>query len=89
MGGSHDADSVALRLSVGGTPVWSGAAELSDVVGDDDTKLRIRLEVGPELADLARERDERRRDAGPYEGTLEDALWELVDVQLSTLPDDP
>lgn len=45
-------------------------------------------EVGSELADQAWYRYERRLDTGPYDGTLEDILWEFVDVRLSGIDEE-
>ena len=79
-------DTVDLRLSVDGTSVWSGNVELSERAGGDREPIQIGIEVGPAIAEQARRQLDRRLQEGPsFEGTIEDVLWEYVDVKLTGL----
>lgn len=79
-------DAVDLRLTIDGTSVWTGSVELSDRAGGDGKPIHVGIEVGPEIAEHAREQLGRRLQEGPsFEGTIEDVLWEYVDVELSGL----
>lgn len=51
---------------------------------DESTAVSIDVRVGGDVADLARERYVERVADGPeFDGTMEDLLWEYVDVELS------
>jgi hypothetical protein len=77
---------VEVRLTVDGRSVWAGSVELSEQAGGNGNPIQIGIELGPKIADRAREQMHRRLEEGPsFEGKLEDVLWEYIDVELSEL----
>ena len=83
--GSNDGAEVDVWID--GEMVWRGSTNFGGSTGnsDGDTPvIRIDLTIGPEIAELARNRlEERQADGAETEATLEDVLWEFVDIRLA------
>ena len=81
---------VDVEVTIDGKLVWSGSAPsgISPETERDnfDGIVEIRIGLGPEVTSLARERLAERKAEGPeYEGSVEDVLWEFVDVKLTSI----
>jgi hypothetical protein len=91
---TNSSDTIDIEVSVDGDKVWSGSRnpETSVDVGENTNAAAVQIDIafGPDIATLARERLQERKAEGPdLDASLEDALWEYVDVRLSAIEDRP
>jgi hypothetical protein len=87
---SDSSETTAIEVSVDGDIVWSGSIQVETSSKarkpDHDPAVQVDVALGQEIASLARERLQERKTDGPdLDASLEDVLWEFVDVRLSAI----